>query len=211
MCRKGGFITNKTTFWLSGAIIIWIALIVGGFYFLHSYNARPGEAATAPAVWPQNEVIARAEGEQTLLIFLHPMCPCSRATIAELEDILAAHGKNMHPIFVMMTSDKEDKEWRHSSLTRSAEAIPGGSVIQSKSEYLEKLFSVYTSGQILLYDAAGKLVFSGGITTSRGEQGENPGSVQLVKILSHLPAQSFVQSPVYGCPLSEAVTTKDKP
>ena len=131
--------------------------------------------------------------------------------MAELAEILAAHGKNLHPRFIFMTPDNEDAAWNNTSLIQEAQAIPGGEIIHSPRGSLEKLFSVHTSGQILLYNPKGQLVFSGGITTARGEQGENAGTIELTKALSHLPTQLLAQSPVFGCPLASPVTRKEQP
>jgi len=192
-------------------VVIWLTLIIGGFYFIQAYNARPGQAAAAPEKWPQNKLISPATGESNLLVFLHPMCPCSKATIEELTDILAAHGKNIHPKFVIMTPDDADPAWNNSSLMQKVKAIPGGEIIHSPHGSLEKLFSVHTSGQILLYNPEGQLVFSGGITTARGERGENQGSIALTQALSHLPTQLLAQSPVFGCPLASPIPHKAQP
>jgi hypothetical protein len=57
-----------------------------------------------------------------------------------------------------------------------------------------------TSGQTYAFDAAGRLLFSGGITDSRGHAGDNAGTAAIEAILSgQKPVQ--VQTRVYGCSL----------
>ena len=61
-------------------------------------------------------------------------------------------------------------------------------------------FGVYTSGETLLYDSRGSLIFSGGITGSRGHAGDNAGEQALISLLTRGEARERVTS-VFGCPL----------
>jgi hypothetical protein len=63
-------------------------------------------------------------------------------------------------------------------------------------------FGALSSGQALLYGADGRLLFAGGITESRGHQGDNAGESAIAALV--LGAGRSGQSsstPVYGCPL----------
>ena len=64
-------------------------------------------------------------------------------------------------------------------------------------------FGVETSGQTLLYDARGALIFSGGITGSRGHAGENAGAAALAALLTR-GAAAQRGADVFGCPLFAA-------
>ena len=57
-----------------------------------------------------------------------------------------------------------------------------------------------TSGQTLLYDRRGSLIFSGGITSARGHRGANAGEAALVSLLASGRADRNATS-VFGCPL----------
>jgi hypothetical protein len=72
-------------------------------------------------------------------------------------------------------------------------------------------FGAATSGHVLLFDPAGELRFSGGITASRGHVGDNDGCDRLIRLLTAgvgaerpsgvgIPAVSR-QPLVYGCPI----------
>jgi hypothetical protein len=72
-------------------------------------------------------------------------------------------------------------------------------------------FGVEASGETLLYDADGSLLFSGGITAARGHAGDNAGRTELVSLLNHEPSSrtNIVDrtgshrdaTSVFGCPL----------
>jgi hypothetical protein len=53
----------------------------------------------------------------------------------------------------------------------------------------------------LLYDTAGRLLFSGGITAARGHSGDNAGREAIVALLAGAPTDR-TQTPVFGCKLS---------
>jgi hypothetical protein len=66
-----------------------------------------------------------------------------------------------------------------------------------------KRFGARTSGEVLLYSAVGRLLFFGGITGSRGHEGDNYGLTSLASFLTATPSESAVTagSPVFGCAL----------
>src|SRR5882672_67889 len=63
-------------------IVIWLSVVSCGMALVWSYNHRPGEAAAAPARWPADTHVPRANG-YTLVMLAHPKCPCTRATVEE--------------------------------------------------------------------------------------------------------------------------------
>ena len=61
-------------------------------------------------------------------------------------------------------------------------------------------FGSSTSGQVMLYNTQGKLLFSGGITASRGHSGDNDGRTAIVALLTQGQALTD-ETPVFGCQL----------
>src|SRR4051812_18830224 len=68
---------------------LWLAVLIGGAGGLWSYANRPGIQADAPLRWPGASAIRPEPGRPTLLVFAHPRCPCTRASIEELSRLLA--------------------------------------------------------------------------------------------------------------------------
>jgi hypothetical protein len=64
-------------------------------------------------------------------------------------------------------------------------------------------FGVKTSGTVLLYSALGRLLFHGGITGSRGHEGDNYGITRLAAALRGGAGDTAVPvvSRVFGCAL----------
>ncbi len=182
------------------AFLAWTCLLAAGMVSLALYDLRPGSSATAPMTWPGESRIVRNE-LPTLLVFLHPRCPCSRATVSELNRLIARHGDALSVVIVVARPSATELGWEESDILRSARAIPGA-VVQIDRDLRETaLFGAYTSGQVLLYGNRDQLLFQGGLTPSRGHQGDNQGSSAIVHILLQPTVQALDSSPVFGCEL----------
>jgi glyoxylase-like metal-dependent hydrolase (beta-lactamase superfamily II) len=90
--------------------------------------------------------------------------------------------------------------WEQTDLLTSAATIPGVTVVRDDDGIEASRFRAATSGQTVLYDADGKLLFSGGITGARGHAGDNAGRAAVVSLLAEDETERQ-ETPVYGCPL----------
>lgn len=179
--------------------VLWLSLISCGLWVTWSYQNTPGERANAPGKWPLTSV-QRKRGLPTLVLAIHPHCPCSRATIGELA-LLMTHVQGLVNANVLFVKPHEfSDDWEKTDLWKSAASIPGVRVITDEGGVEAASFGSRTSGQALLYDTNGQLIFNGGITSSRGHSGENEGRSALVSLLTtDMPSTS--ETPVFGCPL----------
>ena len=186
------------------AAAVWLVLVGFGFDVLWSYSASPGISAAAPLSWPTESRIALSATEPTLLVVLHPHCPCSRATVRELA-LLMAHAVGRVAAHVLVARpDGVDESWSKTDIWRSAEAIPGVRVTSDDEDVEARRFRVETSGQTLLYGTDGRLLFSGGITPSRGHSGDNAGRATILDIIAERSTDRST-TPVFGCHLFNPV------
>jgi hypothetical protein len=119
--------------------------------------------------------------------------------VAELARLLARVGDRVDTHVLMLAPANQTDHWVHSDLWRAAAALPGVQMaIDSRGEHA-RLFGSSTSGQVLLYDAGGRLQFAGGITASRGHEGGNAGRSALESLIAGSPATAA--TPVFGCSL----------
>jgi hypothetical protein len=179
--------------------VLWLAAVVGGLGALQAYKSRPGSAGSAPAAFAgwASDSGSRAR----LTMFLHPHCPCSRASLRELQEILAREPGKAAVDIVFVKPAGAGRDWTTTSLREQAEAIPGVRLIDDDGTLARRL-GAETSGYVVLYDASGKLLFSGGITPSRGHEGPSVGLDAICALLDGTTkAPAGVQTPVYGCPL----------
>jgi hypothetical protein len=182
---------------------LWLLLVAGAMTFLAAYSNTPGTAGVAPNLWPSDSKIAHDPSRPPLLLLAHPHCPCTSATLGELELLMAqTDGKvNAHVVFIRPAGLPED--WVKSDLWRKASAIPGVTVESDNENVEARRFHVETSGEALLYGSDGRLLFAGGITLSRGHSGDNPGRTAITALINRGSAQENT-TPVFGCSLFAA-------
>ena len=163
----------------------WLLLLVLGMAALAFHGSQPGEAADAPPEWPTASRLQRAVGQPTLLLFAHPECPCTRASLAELARLLV-----------------RCPGLRASVVLRPGPAISlprGVTAVQDEGLAETARFGAFTSGQVLLYGTDGRLRFAGGITGSRGHEGDNDGADAVARAVTG--GSGLSGGPVFGCRL----------
>jgi hypothetical protein len=178
--------------------LLWLVVVSLGTGMLWKYSNTPNPDPSPPAHWPAMTTIPRANGHATLLMFVHPRCSCTVASMGELA-VLMAHCQGLvdaHVVFFRPSGSRED--WTHSDLWQAAAIIPGVTVQADEDGREAQLFQAETSGHTALYDAQGQLVFNGGITASRGQSGDNAGRDAITAWL-HGQTPEQTQTPVYGC------------
>ena len=182
--------------------LVWLGGLAGSMALMNHYSATPGPAGRPPAQWPAGSQIPRDPHQPTLVLFAHPQCPCTAATLGELDLLMARTQGRMHAQVWFLKPENTPANWTNTSLWHTAAAIPGVSVHGDRDGREARRFQAGTSGQALLYAANGQLLFQGGITESRGHSGDNAGRDALTALVLGEPAAVF-QTPVFGCSLFE--------
>jgi len=182
--------------WWMVAVVLWAAAVIPGFAWLEHYANAPGRIADPPATWPTDLPLERHADRYTLALLAHPDCPCTRATLDELSRLMAqVNGRvDAYVLFVDVAGDE------HTDLWTRAEAIPGVRALSDRSSAISRELGAYTSGQVLLYDPSGRLVFNGGITPARGHEGDNTGESAIAELI-HGGSVPVATSNVFGCAL----------
>lgn len=191
---------RKNSTILIAASALWLLIICTGIGLLWSYEGAPGVAAAALEQWPADSGIRHDTERATLVMLAHPHCPCTRASLGELARLMAqARGRVTAYVLLVKPSGFPDG-WENTDLLTSASAIPGVTVVRDDGGVEAGRFRAATSGQTVLYDAGGKLLFSGGITSARGHEGDNAGRAAIVSLLN-AHEEGRRGTPVFGCPL----------
>lgn len=179
---------------------LWMALTAVGLAALLVYSSTPGRQAAPPSQWPPSSGLQRAPDKSTLVMFLHPKCPCSQASLSELSAILAHSAGRLRVDLVFLQPSGRPESWTRTTLWRSAATLPETSSTNDAAGREARLFHTFVSGEALLYDSSGNLRFHGGITNSRGHAGDNPGSSSVEAYLN-TGTVPVSRTPVFGCPL----------
>jgi hypothetical protein len=194
---------------LNGFLLVFWTLAVGfGMAAMWRFDTTPGIAAES-VDWPLTTTLSpqhirlAVAGRDTLVMLVHPRCPCSRASIENLADIMArTQGRLVGFAIFYEPSTNSGSEWDHSDLVALAGKIKGVTTVMDPNGELISKFHGKTSGQTLVYDGTGHLVFNGGITPSRGECGDSTGTESIVSI-TLFGAAPVHMTPVYGCALQD--------
>src|SRR4051794_1565649 len=65
---------------------IWLLALSGGIYVMSAHAARAGQPPDGPTNLPSNPL----SGGPLLVMIAPPACPCTRASLRELRDIVGA-------------------------------------------------------------------------------------------------------------------------
>ncbi len=180
--------------------LIWIGLVGTGTFVFNNYVNDPGDSGNKVRSWPADSGLKRTPQSLSLLVFLHPECSCSQATLGELDRILVRAPKNLKTYVIFIRPQDWKKEETKTSLWKHAKKIPGVQVILDLEGKEAGLFGARTSGHTLVYNQEGQLLFAGGITGSRGHMGDNIGQASVSEILRN-QSPSVTETHVFGCGL----------
>ncbi len=185
-----------------GVIVLWAGSICVGGRKLLNYESKPGEPGSPPSQWPAASRIVRPQNKFTLVMLTHPNCPCTRASVTELEILMARLQGKLAAVMVFRKPEASAGEVRESVLWKRAAEIPNVSLLFDADGAETERFGGRVSGQTMLYDPAGRLVFSGGITSTRGHEGDNAGvDAVILAVREHVNVRTRI--PVFGCSLHD--------
>ena len=192
---------RKNKIRLSLLALIWGIAVLAGFSTLIEHECTPGQAAVAPNLWPHESEIPVSGRIPTLVMIVHPQCPCSRASLGELAKLMTtSQGKVDAHVLLYSPADPPD-HWKPTDLGTLAANIPGVTLHRDVEGAEAERFGVATSGQVLLYKRSGELTYAGGVTASRGHAGDSKGLLTLKDLILNRTDKPGRTTNVYGCEL----------
>lgn len=192
--------------WLPLAILAWAGAVGISWRMILDYGLK-GEQVRPEATslqWPSDTSLAIAPSRPTVLFFVHPKCPCTRASLAELErlwvlrDAVANHSPQL--IVVVTVPPGASSDWLTTRTVERASNLSGATLAIDPEGREAQRFGASTSGTVMWFDAAGECRYAGGLTASRGHEGDNLGRASLERLLcgATKPVGSI---PALGCKL----------
>jgi hypothetical protein len=178
----------------------WATVIAAGAMVLFHEEYTPVARAAVGGHFPAGSAVTLSPTEPTLVLFSHPLCPCTRATLHEMEEVVGEMPDKVAVTVVFTVAKGLPADWKQGDLWRSATTLRGVRVVVDEDGVEARRFGVIGSGHCLVYAPDGQLLFSGGITGSRGHEGENPGLGALRGVLTTGRADN-TSTPVFGCSL----------
>ena len=191
-------------------VAIWIAAVLAAMACLWAYKLEPGAPADLAPRWPADSSLAASPDRPTLVMFAHPRCPCTRASLSELRAVLSRFSGRVATYVVFMRPSGSSPDWSRTDTWATAASLAGVRLVTDTDGREASRFGALTSGHVVLYDARRRLLFSGGITPGRGHEGDSPQLDHLIRLLERETAGTPSNAPdldgagaVYGCPLAE--------
>lgn len=196
--------SKKSKFSIAIACLIWALSIGLGLYFLMNYETTPGKPSAPPSKFPKDTKLKLSSDKDTLVMFVHPQCSCTRASLDQLGPLSMRRDLNIKLVHFKpsVKPDGWSENWQFANWTRN----PSVQIIEDIDGDEAKRFDAQTSGQTFLFDSKGRLVFSGGITAARGVAGDNRGFDNLFLAIARNKNRaandsSLRKSLVFGCNL----------
>ena len=188
----------------------WLILCACGVVGLIHYSNTSGpDQSEIRIAEPPPENALDQQADYRLIMFAHPQCGCTHASISQLERILArCEGRVATQLYFFCPNGRPD-EWAQSSLWRQAQAIPTVTTLIDRDGQVARKYGISTSGHMLVFDSQKRQRFSGGITISRSHEGDNAGSDSVIAIIRDEP-DFQTEAPVFGCLIHRRATSGEQ-
>ncbi len=171
------------------------------------HQFTPGESNPAPTKIP-SDLASYFQGEDcplTVVISVHPDCPCTSASLEQLDRLLTHFPNSSRAIafFSVEEDAAEDSNYQSNDYWQRIDKMPNAISIMDRGGKLAHEFGAFVSGSVAGYDQSGTLRFQGGITASRGHAGPSLGLDALAEIASGKNLSEVKTTATFGCSLME--------
>lgn len=184
--------------WAVLLLCLWSVLVGSLLLWLGYYSMQEGDRGV---------VVREVENQPGLVahFFLHPQCPCSAASVEELDRLITRLGgkSDLHLIAHVFEPANASHDWAASAMVARLRRMPGMQVRMDPLGKQGETLGVKSSGHLLIY-RDGLLRFSGGITAMRGHAGRSTSAQAAYLALmgqDEINATIEVDWLVFGCPI----------
>jgi hypothetical protein len=109
--NKAVNIRKRSPGFLTLAAVFWGLFVAIGFLILAEEEFTPVKATPQVALFPRNCALQLVSDKPTLVLFAHPHCPCTRASLHELDGLLAQTQNRVSAIVVFTIPDGVPAGW----------------------------------------------------------------------------------------------------
>lgn len=181
-------------------IAAWFCTAVFLFAKLAMYSQSPGAQATPPLAAVAN--IHPNPDRYTLVVSVHPKCPCTQSTFYELERLVPKVDNNIDFVFYIFTTQESPESWFNDSSAHIQTRFPDSVIHKDIDAVSATRIGSMISGSTVLYNPDGYPVFWGGVTSGRGHSGDNLGSDSIIAIVNDREPPRTTTL-VYGCEITQ--------
>lgn len=170
-----------------GLLSGWGLAVLAGLYLVAGHRFDTGSGGSPRRTWPGDW------GPPCPILFVHPYCPCTPASLRNFEALLAETGSE--GIVVVAHADP-----LATPNGQSASRVARCAVRPDPDGAIARQFGAETSGHLFVYSRGGHLSFTGGITDGRGREGDCPARRAAAGCVSGNSTE-YQSWPVFGCAL----------
>lgn len=193
------------------AIAIWVACglwfvgVVVALSAVWAYKTTDNGSPGAPARWPSASAIHIAPDRANVILFAHPQCPCTKATMTELSHLAEELDGRAAIHVILVRPPGTDAGFEEGAIADRAKQLKGADVAIDQDGVEATRFRAKTSGSVVVYGSHGELLFTGGITSARGHEGRAPGFDRILALVAGKSSERH-DAPTFGCALQDKVT-----
>jgi hypothetical protein len=180
-------------------VAVWVCGILTCFALLQRYSHTDGPSFEPSAA--ANEILAshRAPGRPLLVMAVHPRCPCTDASLAELSDLLARSAGACDALLLQFQPLSGAPNWPVDDSPRELGGMKVP-VVLDRGGSIGAALGAATSGHAVFVDRNGQIRFRGGLTIARDHRGRSPGQDAILATLAGRSSE-LTSAPVFGCTL----------
>lgn len=184
--------------WVYISLSAWLIACAAVLGILISYANAGGDQGGLPAGWTPAPELDAPDDRAMLLVFAHPKCPCTRATMSAIERLQRDVPGTFATRVVFYEPADANGSWRETDLWARAGKLVDAKAIADPQGLLTANAGAVVSGCVALFDVHGVLRFWGGLTPSRGHEGESLGMSTIRSILNG-DETKHARASVFGC------------
>ncbi|MCU0711848.1 MAG: hypothetical protein MUC43_07290 [Pirellula sp.] len=192
-------------------VTTWSLLTFACFFVVLPSVGKDEVLSAAPInQWPSTTKVSLGDSTQHLVVFVHPFCPCTRATLRNLDEAL--RDSDLKVSVVQLRNEKLESSHAPISHIADLSRKNGWNLILDDNGVEARAFGAMTSGECMLFSSSGERLFIGGVTASRGHLGNNEGLDVLKGIVHRITTENreSAESGVQSLARSATTTTKNR-
>lgn len=194
---------RRTRLAVAAGGVLWTAAVVGGFAVAMIHERTHAPDHPVATCWPKGSICQPPADNPMLVVFIHPKCPCTRASLEEITHLNRRCGDQLEMQFVFL--QPHDASWRSEETEhwRTVRNLNAGRSVVDTAGLEHRRFNATTSGEVFLFTTNGQLAFHGGVTVGRGHAGESAGRLAIEAIVKK-SLSPLNRAPVFGCALESS-------
>ena len=176
----------------STLIALWSVAVASGLYLQAAYVQSDGGLGAPPSATPAS--LTLDPDRYSLVMAVHPECPCTRASLGELQRLRAKLGDRLALSYLVFAPGAHADTWLPAFERRLTRLGLEGRVIADPDGAIAAGLGCRTSGSVVMYAPDGTARFWGGITAARGHHGDNLGSDAVLAVVRDGSQETFTDA-----------------